>query len=423
MPRYLAPLVAASLSLLIAACDSDSASTPTATSTPTEDDRETQATLDLVADRTEDLFDLDVDDEPAITLLDDEELAELIEELLADQESIDSLRRDEAFYSLLGLIPADTDLLTLYEELLNAGIAGLYRPEIDHLYVRLFGRFSSLEEATTSHEYAHYLQDARYDLESMFDAVAGDRDAELALRALIEGDATHIEQQYVAEHFNAVQLFGMGFGGLLAASEAPEVPYVFTRETTFVYLDGQRWIASLFRQGYDRDEIYADPPRTTRELIDTLDYTDDRRRERLEIVFVEDELPTGWTVGERETVGQFIWTVWLEELDTRSSLARRAADGWLVDTAHVLHEDGEPAALVTQIEWESIEDAVEFAEIASESLDDDLRYERADCSLCGPETWDGPAGILTIHPLGGASLLLVVAPDTEEVQQVVRGVR
>ncbi len=133
------------------------------------------------------------------------------------------------------MIPPGTDLLSLNEELLNAGVAGLYRPEVDRLYVRLFGSFSALEEATASHEYAHYLQDAGYDLERMFEVVAGNRDAELALRVLVEGDAFYVQQQYIAEHFNAVQLFGMSFGGILAAAEAPSIPYALTRQTTFVY--------------------------------------------------------------------------------------------------------------------------------------------------------------------------------------------
>lgn len=422
MRRHLALIAAAFVAITLAACGTSAEPTPTATPA-VADEPETVETLALVAERTEELFELDGGDGPEVTLLDDDELADLIEELLTDDESAESLRRDEAFYTLLGLIPPGTDLLELNEELLNAGVAGLYRPEIDHLYVRLFGSFSSLEEATASHEYAHYLQDVGYDLEAMFEVVSGDRDAELALRALIEGDASYVEQQYIAEHFNSVQLFSMGFGGVLAASEAPAVPYVFTRETTFVYLDGQRWISNLLRQGYERGEVYADPPRTTREVINARDYTDDRQRERLELVFNEDKLPADWSIGPRETVGQLVLSVWLEELDARSGSASRATDGWLVDAAYVMHDDNEPVALVVQLEWESIDEALEFTEIATESLDDDLRYAATDCSFCDAGAWDGPSGVITLHPLGGTSLLLVVAPTTEDVRQIVRGVR
>ena len=187
MRRFALPLIAALLALALGACGNSDAAPIVAPSPAAGADLDASATLALVIERTEQLFDLDGAGGPEILLIDQEQLAAVLAELLADPELIESLRRDQAFYTLLGLIPPGTDLLSLNEELLNAGVAGLYRPEVDRLYVRLFGSFSALEEATASHEYAHYLQDAGYDLERMFEVVAGNRDAELALRGASRG--------------------------------------------------------------------------------------------------------------------------------------------------------------------------------------------------------------------------------------------
>ena len=425
----LTALLAALTVTFLVACDLDEAGpTPTltpATATPADADTDPDPaeTLDLVAERIEALIDLERGADLEISLLDDEALAELIAELLADPESIESIRRDQDFYALFGLIRPHTDLLELNEEMLNAGVAGLYRPELDHLYIRLFGSFSSLEEATASHEYAHYLQDVHFDLDRMFDDDAGDRDAELALQALIEGDATYIQFQYVAEHFNAVQTFGMSFGGLMAASEAPSVAYVFGRETSFVYLGGQRWIDDMLWFGFERGDLYANPPRTTREILDQTTYTDGLRFDRVELALDFGALPGDWTVGPRETIGQLLLSIWLEEVGVRPSRADDAASGWTGDALHVLHQDGEAVAFVAQVDWEAPAEAIEFTEAASGALDDDRRYERQVCSGCAPGTWQGPAGILTIHALDTGSTLLVVAPSTDEVQQLIDAVR
>ena len=135
------------LALLGCQTNADSVPTPTATAAAAVEDDETTATLQLVADRTEQLFEFDPATEPQIELLEDADLEQLIADLLADPELLESIRRGEAFYTLLGLIPPGTDLLALNEEWLEGGIAGLYRPELDRISIRLFGSFSSLAAA------------------------------------------------------------------------------------------------------------------------------------------------------------------------------------------------------------------------------------------------------------------------------------
>ena len=421
MRRFALPLIAALLALALGACGNSDAAPIVAPSPAAGADLDASATLALVIERTEQLFDLDGAGGPEILLIDQEQLAAVLAELLADPELIESLRRDQAFYTLLGLIPPGTDLLSLNEELLNAGVAGLYRPEVDRLYVRLFGSFSALEEATASHEYAHYLQDAGYDLERMFEVVAGNRDAELALRALVEGDAFYVQQQYIAEHFNAVQLFGMSFGGILAAAEAPSIPYALTRQTTFVYLDGQRWIDELPTDGYERAEFYSNPPRATREILHPETYASQHDDLRVHIDIAVSELPAEWSVGVAETIGELMLTIWLQDLSARG--AAIAADGWTGDALHVFHEDGIPIGFIAEIAWATSADGAEFSAAASTALDADRRYERAVCPVCAPLTWQGPAGVLQIEDSVAGSTWIAVAPSADAVEQLIDAVR
>jgi len=92
--------------------------------------------------------------------------------------------------SILGLIPADTDLFELYLNLFTEQVLGLYDPETDQLYVIADrGEFGPLEESTLAHEYVHALQQQHFDIQSLGESAEVDLDASVALSALVEGDA------------------------------------------------------------------------------------------------------------------------------------------------------------------------------------------------------------------------------------------
>ena len=92
---WLAALLVAVVAL-VACGDADAPATATATATTVADgggDEEIDATLELVADRTEELFGFDSDTVPEISLIDDDDLAAVVDELLADPEIVASIRR------------------------------------------------------------------------------------------------------------------------------------------------------------------------------------------------------------------------------------------------------------------------------------------------------------------------------------------
>jgi hypothetical protein len=179
----------------------------------------------------------------------------------------------------------------------------------------------------------------------------------------------------------------------------------------------------MLRFGYERGDLYAHPPRTTREIFDATTYTDGLRFDRVQIAFDPAALPDDWTVGPRETIGQLLLSIWLEEVGVRSGAADDDASGWTSNAVHVFHQDGKPVAFVARIDWEAPAEAIEFTEAASEALDDDRRYERDDCSACAARTWPGPSSTFTIHLLDPGSTLLVVAASAGEVQQLIDAVR
>ena len=422
--RHTAILASASILLLalIAACDgSDATTTPTPSPTADPEAAYVDQTLALVARRVEQLRGLDAGDGPTITLLTDEDLAALIDELLAEADSIDAITHDQALYTLLGLIDADTDLLAVTREVSIAGIAGLYRPQLNHLYIRMFGGFSALEESTASHEYQHYLQDRHFNLQTMLNGA--NRDTTLAVHALVEGEASYIQNQYVIAHFNAAQAFSMGFGGALAAVDAPAVLAVLARETRFVYLGGLFFVSDLLATGRSADQLFQNPPTTTEQLLHPAKYRVGEVAIDVTPLIADLLLPPAWTVQSTDVLGEFMLDAWLREVGAGSDAADAAA-GWGGDAYHLLTSDGGTTALIALIEWDTPQDQREFVDVVTAALDD--RYGGLACASCdfpvfiGP---GGPTGIAEGASDGHAWTILVVAPSGDEVASLINAAR
>lgn len=131
------------------------------------------------------------------------EAAAEIAAALADQDAEDVRHRDRAL-QLLGVLPAGQGLDDIYLALVPDQVIGFYLAEEDELYVvepAEFGQ-SATDQAliTLAHEYIHALQQAHFDIRSLSEAIPVlDFDRQLALSALIEGDASVFGFAAVAE--------------------------------------------------------------------------------------------------------------------------------------------------------------------------------------------------------------------------------
>jgi hypothetical protein len=116
--------------------------------------------------------------------------AELSEE---DQAAMDDLL---AQFRALGLIEGKVDLLEAQKTLSDAGSLAFYDPETEKVYVRGSELTPGLR-VTLAHELTHVLQDQHFDLQRVTED--GEDGTASVLRALAEGDATRIEDAFIAE--------------------------------------------------------------------------------------------------------------------------------------------------------------------------------------------------------------------------------
>ena len=413
---FVPPLLALAL---LAACDQagDARPEPTPAATLNPTDPYALETIALVAERMQLLRDLDGGDGPAVSLLDEAALTDLVDELFAEPEQREAFAHYQRLYTLLGLIDAETDLAEIYRELSIAGIAGLYRPELDRYYVRMFGQFSSLEESTSSHEYQHYLQDRHFDLEAMLEPAASNSDRARALHALVEGEATYFQSRYTEEYFNSVQLFGLTFGGVLAAAEAPAVPPALAREAQFTYLGGLRFVIASLDAGLTANELFARPPTSTEQVLHPEKYRANETGDDVSPLLPAVALPDGWSAAASDVLGELQLRTWLQDIGARSD-AGEAAAGWGGDAYQLITTANGDDALLARIHWDTPADMNEFSSTVETALEADDRYQPVDCGSCAYPRWESPAGVLALWRTesdGHEATLLVIAPSRADV--------
>lgn len=132
-----------------------------------------------------------------------DEAAAEIAAALEDQDAEEVWRRDRAL-QLLGVLPPGQGLDEIYLGLVPDQVIGFYLAKEDELYVvepAEIGQSASDQALITlAHEYIHALQQTNFDIESLSAAVPIlDLDRQLALSALIEGDASVFGFTAVAE--------------------------------------------------------------------------------------------------------------------------------------------------------------------------------------------------------------------------------
>ena len=135
------------------------------------------------------------------SLLTPDQLREtVIHDFLGDYTQEDALQ-DVRLLSLLGLIEPGIDLWQLYADLLSEQVAGFYDTETDEMIVICGSGFGGVERLTYAHEYTHALQDQAYDIRDGLqynnDACEADSERCFAIQALIEGDATLLQEQWL----------------------------------------------------------------------------------------------------------------------------------------------------------------------------------------------------------------------------------
>lgn len=384
--RFISPiLTAAVMTFAFAACtgaegdrgNKTTAATPTASGTPapapeqtvdpaadfpelTPFSAELQVTLHDIRARVAEVRGLSIHPTAQEGLVSREALAEYGRDqfaLLEDEDAAD-IEASEAAVALMGLVPPGYTFETFAGEMANI-TAGVYYFEADRLV--LVGEnpddLSISEELTIAHEYAHSLQDAKFDLAAFIEKWTNSQQDEEGytsysetLRCLIEGDAELTQRLYAEE------VYGADWKDLAEAEGAGDEPVEFDipdfllQSVAFYYRDCVSFVEMLYAEGgwAAVNAAYEDPPGTTEQIIDMEKYkarewADEPKPESL------DGRLDGWSELDGGQFGQYDIYNYIGSRTGDYSLGALASFGWSSGWIRFFRNDSDPTRIAVEV--------------------------------------------------------------------------
>lgn len=341
---------------------------------------ERRARLDALVDDVERLRGLSAPERIDVRVVGPADLAEELEILMERELPAEELHAAGRALELFGLLPPDFDLGAALRRLLGEQIVGFFDPVREVLVLVDGVDVPGLQEETVMvHELVHLVQHAHFDLTGLLgDEALSDHDT--AVQAMVEGDATLIMlRQLVGEGAGEEMLLGLLAGGSsglseLATSAAPELgeyPAYLREGLVFPYIDGLRFCAAVRGAGGQEllDRAFAEsPPGSSEQILHPekwIEGTDPPLEIELPQLdgFLARPLRIDGSLGEND-----VRILLAERLPAQDPEAIGAASrGWGGDR-FALYGDERGDVLVWVTEWDTEEDAAEFAALAFEAF-------------------------------------------------------
>lgn len=333
-------------------------------------DPKTSAMLDKIENQVSQVRELSMDEAIPRHVYSPEELRDYVnEEMLKEFDEMDS-KKDLRRLALLGLFPREMDLRKLYEDLYSEQIAGFYKIEEREMVVVGGEKLGISERLTYAHEYVHALQYANYDFENDLDynddSCEEDSERCLAIKALIEGDAT-ISQFKWFETF-ATQKDVREFLAELDEQESPvfeSAPAYLSASMMFPYDQGAAFAEYLYELGgyaAINTAFTTQPPLSSEQIMFPERYPDDLPV-KVDLPDFAQSLGESWKINDKGTVGAWdIFMMLTKGLEPGYRIgedtATTAVEGWGGDAyAFLDNETSDEYLFVMKTVWDTDEDS------------------------------------------------------------------
>lgn len=312
--------------------------------------------------RTEEIRGLPFLETPSVAILDEQEFADRVSTMIAEELDEEETATDARMFTLLGMLEPDMDLYSFLIDLYTEQVAGFYDGDTKELVVPASpDGFTPLQKITVVHELVHALTDQHFEFNTEYDVRndAGTGDDASALLGLVEGDATYFQFIYLEDlsPLEAVQAVTEALTIDTAVLDA--APSWLAADLTFPYEQGLTFVTSLVSDGgiAGVDKAYIDPPATTEQVLDPTKYQSSEPPADLPDLTAS--LP-GWDAHDEGSWGE--WGLRLLFMDTLpAGLNTQTAAGWGNDRYVVLSR-GDDVAIAMHYKGDSEQDAEEVAD-------------------------------------------------------------
>jgi hypothetical protein len=267
----------------------------------------------------------------------------------------------EVLLKAFGLAPPDFAYRSFLIKLLTEQVAGYYDPKARQFYLADWIELDG-QKPVMAHELTHALQDQHFNLKRFEKWPKGDSDAELAVHALIEGDATLAMMQYLKKH----PIIALGF--LRSAQESSaeqfkQAPRAMRDSLIFPYQYGLTWATEVHRRGGWAmvSNAFTKLPLSTEQILHAEKYFSYERPVKLMLPSFRRALGPGWKRIENDVNGEWGYYLVLDEFLNNSTESRRAAAGWSGDRFVIYEGPRRADVFLAQVSvWDTEADAKEF---------------------------------------------------------------
>jgi hypothetical protein len=280
--------------------------------------------------------------------------------------SAEEEQRDLAVLRALDMDSGGGSLRDEQIDSLTKSVLGFYDQETKQLVVVTEKPSMTVHDRVTyAHEFTHSLQDQHYNLTNLFKRAENNSDYDMAIRALVEGDATLTMSLYSQKHLDAMDIASykletieqMDLTGMFGGRRGPMVESA----AYFPYQEGLTFVASLYGYGdwAEVERAFQNPPRSTEQVLHPEKFFTGDEPVAVRLPNVAGGLGNGWATLLDDTLGELYIRIYLEHklsFDT----AIPAGEGWGGDHYQVLRDEQGRLALALQSAWDTTNDAEEF---------------------------------------------------------------
>ena len=346
------------------------------------------ANMDKIEEQVADLRGLPIGDEVPRVLIRREAVEQTLRQMLIEQGYAETLADQARSLSALGLIKPTYDLFKYAMNGLADNVGGFYIPWLKQLFV-IGTRFGGVERFVFAHEFDHALTDQYFDIGALgvYPDCLGDEQRCAAIRALVEGDATLLMQQWWRQYAGP-----QDYQDILRyrppSQTLPEdypPPYV-SRDLEFPYLAGLKFVESLYKRGNwaEVNRAYENLPDSTEQILHPEKYVADEQPIEMAAPPLTDTLGADWRLIDDNVLGE--WTTYLilnagadlaAQIDDDDAL--KATQGWGGDHYQVYYNDViSQTVLAAEWVWDTPRDAAEFKSAMLKHLGERFRGAKID---------------------------------------------
>lgn len=273
----------------------------------------------------------------------------------------------------MGAVPEGTDLSKVLDDFGASQVIGFYDPGTNELVVSSGGKLTPFDRVTLAHELVHAIEDQNFDLGFIEKLSDGCRDDPArAVLAVAEGSATAYSLRVVEEHFSPedkVKVVEKAADPGEQFAVPASVPDFVVDYLSWPYLAGFRFVEFRRSRGGETavDELYADPPTSTEQIIHPAKYGVDEPQ-KVDVPDVASALGEGWKDLAVIDAGEDFISVYLQQgMDTPK--AQTAASGWDGATVRSWARRDETVVVLGSV-WESRSEAEQFGTAAGGFAED-----------------------------------------------------